>query len=63
MAKQHDNNALIVLLCLLLGLALPLSAWLLLRVMTVEAVISIKSDKLDEKIHQLERLLEATKKD
>lgn len=71
MAKQ-SNNALIIFLCITLGLGLPLTAWLLLRTMTHERVIDIQTDRLkrnekelsglrDEIKEELERLRAARK--
>lgn len=58
MAKPSINNAVIVLLAVLLGIAMPLSAWFLLRTMTVEKVIDVKRVQLDQKIERLDQLLQ-----
>ena len=65
MAKQHENNALIFFLCILLGILMPLSAWFYLRVMTVEAGDELRQQQFkglrDEVKEELKRLQAARK--
>jgi hypothetical protein len=65
MAKQHESNALIIFLCVMLGIALPLSAWFYLRVKTVEAGDQIRQEQFkalrDEMKAELMRLQAARK--